>query len=427
MYLDSASKEQLQQWETEALEQYTAFKNMSLSLDITRGKPSAQQLDLSNDLDGILQDDFICEDGTDARNYGGIEGITEIRRLGAEILGVKLEEVIAGGNASLTFMYQCIHFSYLFGFGEEGSAWRNEANVKFLCPVPGYDRHFAIGEEMGFEMVNIPMTSEGPDMDVVEKLVASDRSIKGMWCVPKYSNPTGTIYSDDVVARIAKLGSIAAPNFRVFWDNAYAVHDLAEEPRSLACIIDYCREYDTVKSVFQFASTSKITHAGAGVSFFATSEEYLTEFKKHLFTLTIGPDKVSQLRHARKFPDLASLRAHMQKHAEIVRPKFAAVIVQLETSFSDSDIGSWESPEGGYFVSFDSRPGLATEIVKLAAETGVKLTPAGSTFPYKQDPDDKNVRLAPTLPKQAELETAMEVFIVCVKLASIRQQLAKIG
>jgi len=271
------------------------------------------------------------------------------------------------------------------------------------------------------------MTPEGPDMDQVEALVSTDPGVKGIWCVPKYQNPTGVVFSDEVVERIARLGLVAAPNFRVFWDNAYVVHDLVDDPPQLANIMDFCRRHGTEDSVYQFASTSKITFAGAGVAFMAASRANLASFLKHLNIATIGPDKVNQLRCVRMFPDLDALRVHMRKHAELLRPKFDAVIRHLDENFTASDLGSWEVPRGGYFVSFDSRPGLAREIVRLAGEVGVKLTPAGATYPYGRDPQDRNIRLAPSLPVLHEVNATMEVFVTCVKLASVRQRLQQMG
>lgn len=423
MQLDQATPDQLQLWEQELAEQYTAIKAQKLNLDLTRGKPSAQQLDLSNELDGILAGQYVTESGVDTRNYGGIDGIAEARQLGAHILGIPPENVLAGGNSSLTLMHQAMMTAYFFGFSGADSAWQKAGKVKFLCPVPGYDRHYGICEQMGIEMVTVPMTADGPDMDSVEDLVKSDPSIKGMWCVPKYSNPTGVVYSDDTVARIAALGKIAGPNFLVFWDNAYAVHDLSATPKSLASIMDACKTAGTEDSVLQFASTSKITHAGSGVAFMGASANNLAGFKKVIGFLTIGPDKTNQLRHAKFFAADGSLSAHMAKHAEIIRPRFAAVLKHLDEAFSDNDLGQWESADGGYFISFDTRAGLAQEVVKLAGEAGVKLTPAGATYPYGKDPDNRNIRIAPTVPSVEQVNSAMEVFVLCVKLASVRQAL----
>ena len=425
MNIDSASKDQLQQWENELAAEYRAFKAESLNLDLTRGKPSVEQLSLADNIDGILEGNYKCQDGTDVRNYGGLLGIPEMRRLGAELLGVDEKEVIAGGNSSLTFMHLCFVFACLYGPSGKGSQWHRERMPRFLCPVPGYDRHFSICEDLDVRMVNVDMTDTGPDMDQVEELVRKDPSIKGMWCVPKYSNPTGIIYSDETVERIAKLGLIAPPDFRVFWDNAYSVHDLTDEPPVLANIMALCKKHGTEDLVYQFASTSKITFAGGGISFLGASTANLAAFEKHLFVLTIGPDKVNQLRHAKLFPDLNAIKDHMRKHAALLRPKFAAVIDHLEKGLAGTGLGTWSNPQGGYFISFSALPGLATEIIKLAGEAGVKLTPAGATFPYKQDPQNTNIRLAPSFPKLEELNKTMEVFVNCVKLASVRQKLAQ--
>jgi len=422
--IDTASKAQLQQWENELAAEFQAFKGQSLNLDLTRGKPSAEQLSLADNLDGILAGNYKCVDGTDSRNYGGLLGIPEMRKLGAELLGVRLNEIIAGGNSSLTFMHLCFVFACLYGPGGKGTQWHRERTPGFLCPVPGYDRHFSICEDLDVRMINVDMTEHGPDMDQVESLVSKDPGIKGMWCVPKYSNPTGIVYSDETVERIARLGRLAGADFRVFWDNAYAVHDLTDDPPRLANIMDLCRKHGTENLVYQFSSTSKITFAGAGVSFLAASAANIAEFEKHLFIQTIGPDKVNQLRHARLFPDLAAIRNQMTKHAALLRPKFEAVLTQLQRHFADSDLGTWSSPQGGYFISFNTRPGLASVVIHLAAEAGVKLTPAGSTYPYKKDPVNRNIRLAPSFPKLAELNKSLEVFVTCVKLASVRQKLA---
>ncbi|MCB1755305.1 MAG: aminotransferase class I/II-fold pyridoxal phosphate-dependent enzyme [Gammaproteobacteria bacterium] len=423
MHIDTASDEQLQQWLQELEHQYEQIKAQGLKLDLTRGKPSAEQLDLANALDGDLGGDFKAPDGTDVRNYGGLDGLPDMKAFGGSVLDVPPEEVLVGGNSSLTLMYQTILFAWLFGVGDQGKAWRHEDKVRFLCPVPGYDRHFAITEELGIEMVNVPMTDSGPDMDLVEKLVAEDSSIKGIWCVPKYSNPTGCIYSAETVDRMAQLGRIAADNFRIIWDNAYAVHDL-DKPQSLASIRERCVEHGTLDSVYQFTSTSKVTFAGAGVSFMASSPANLKKFKKHLAIATIGPDKVNQLRHLRLIADKETLMRHMAQHASLLRPRFSAVLEHLQDAFAETDIASWTHPYGGYFVSFESRPGLAQTIVKLASDAGVVLTPAGATYPYGKDEQDSNIRLAPSFPSLDDINAAMEVFVVCVKLATVRQKLS---
>lgn len=424
MRLKSATFEQLQQWNKELEVQYEALQVRGLKLDVTRGKPSAAQLDLANALDGDLGGDYTAPDGTDVRNYGGLDGLPDMKALGASLLDVPVDEVLVGGNSSLTLMYQAIMFAWCFGVGENGKAWSKEEKVRFLCPVPGYDRHFAITEEFGIEMINVPMGENGPDMDEVERLIAEDPSIKGIWCVPKYSNPTGCVYSADTVDRMAKLGTVATDNFRIFWDNAYIIHDLNGE-LAVQSIRERCEEYGTEDSVYQFSSTSKVSFAGAGVSFMSASSANLKRYKKHLGIATIGPDKVNQLRHLRLFADKSSLVTHMQQHADLLKPRFAAVLDLLESAFADSDMASWSKPSGGYFVSFDAEPGLAEEIVALASATGVVLTPAGATFPYGRDPDNKNIRIAPSFPVLDDIKAAMDVFVVCVKLASVRHRIAQ--
>ena len=423
MRLESATNEQLQQWCAELTEQYNTIKNIGLKLDVTRGKPSAEQLDLANALDGDLGGDYTSPDGADVRNYGGLDGLPDMKALGASVLDVPVDEVLVGGNSSLTLMYQAIMFAWCFGVGENGKAWSKEEKVRFLCPVPGYDRHFSITEEFGIEMINVPMDENGPDMDIVEKLVAEDSSIKGIWCVPKYSNPTGCIYSTETIDRMAKLGRVAADNFRIFWDNAYIIHDLDGE-LAFPSIREYCELHGTLDSVYQFTSTSKVSFAGAGISFMSASTANLKRYRKHLGIATIGPDKVNQLRHLRLFKNKAGLAAHMAQHAALLKPRFTAVLDHLDAAFSDSDLASWTKPSGGYFVSFDARQGLAEEIVALASDAGVVLTPAGAPFPYGRDPENKNIRIAPSFPDLKDINSAMEVFVVCVKLASVRQKLA---
>lgn len=427
MQLDNASVAQLRELESQLTEQYQAILARKLSLDLTRGKPSAEQLNLSDTMDGLLKGNYIAADGTDTRNYGGLDGLPEAKQLGAHIMGVEPANVLVGGNSSLTLMFQVMLAAYQFGLKDAASAWKNEGEVKFLCPVPGYDRHYTVCEQLGIKMINVPMTSTGPDMDIVESLVKADQSIKGMWCVPKYSNPTGVVYSDETVERIAKLGQIASTNFRVFWDNAYSVHDLIANAPQLASILEATRRNGTEDSVVQFASTSKITHAGSGVAFVAASAANLAGFKKFLNSCTIGPDKVNQIRHSRFLPNKDALMAHMAKHAELLNPRFEAVLSALSKAFDGTDLGAWEKPVGGYFVSFDTRKGCAKETVRLAAEAGVKLTPAGATYPYGKDPEDRNIRIAPSVPTVPEVVGAMEVFVTCVKLASVKQKLASLS
>jgi DNA-binding transcriptional MocR family regulator len=423
LYLDAASADQCRQWEAQLTEAYQTLKARGLNLDITRGKPSSEQLSLSDALDGILDNNYRAADGSDTRNYGGLDGLPEAKQLGSLLLDIPAEAVLVGGNSSLTLMFQAVMVGQYFGYTGPDSAWQQHGKVKFICPVPGYDRHFTVTETFGIEMVTVPMTASGPDMDAVEALIKSDPSIRGMWNVPRFSNPTGVVYSDDTVKRIAALGKIAHPTFRVFWDNAYAVHQLTDNAPALANIHRYCQELGTEDSVLQFGSTSKISHAGAGVAFMGASAKNLAGFKKMLSASTIGPDKENQLRHCKFIPDAAALKSLMDKHAALLRPRFETVLKKLDDAFADSDLGSWEKPQGGYFVSFDARPGCAQEIVRLAAEAGVKLTPAGATFPYGKDPENRNIRIAPSVPTVDEIATAMDVFVLCVKLASVREKL----
>ncbi|MEE4361620.1 MAG: aminotransferase class I/II-fold pyridoxal phosphate-dependent enzyme [Pseudomonadales bacterium] len=418
-------RDALTRLEAEARARHDAFRQAGLALDLTRGKPAPDQLDLSDALDGILDGDYRAADGTDVRNYGGLLGIDEARRLGGALLGVPAELVMAGGNSSLTLMYLFVETAHLFGLEGPGSAWRDQGMpIRVLCPVPGYDRHFTICEQLGIELVTVPMGIDGPDMDAVEAAVTADPGIKGIWCVPKYSNPTGCVYSDETVARLARLPALAGPGFRVLWDNAYAVHDLGETPPELADIMQLARDAGTEHGIAMFASTSKITHAGSGVAFFAAAAPVLEAFTKRLSALMIGPDKVNQLRHARLLPDLATLRTHMGRQAALIRPKFEAVRDALDAGLGNSGLASWTDPEGGYFVSVDTLPGVASEVVRLAGEVGVKLTPAGATFPYGHDPEDRNIRISPTYPPLEDVRHAMDVFVNSVKLASARRLLA---
>ena len=421
---DGLANETVAAWERELAARFEALKDAGLALDLTRGKPGAEQLALSDRLDDGLGGDYRLDDGTDVRNYGGLTGIPEARSLGAELLGVHPDEVIAGGNSSLTLMYEYVLNAWLHGPLGPETAWRREPGpLKFLCVVPGYDRHFRITESLGFELVSVRIGDDGPDMDRVEALVAGDPRIKGIWCVPKYSNPTGHIYSDAVVERFAQLARRAGPNFRILWDNAYAVHDLDDDPPVPANLMDSCRAAGTEDSVVLLASTSKITRAGAGVAFLAASAANRAAFTKHLGVQTIGPDKVNQLRHVRFLRETGGIRALMRRHAAIVRPKFDLVRRHLDQGLAPDGIGSWTRPRGGYFLSFETPPGLAARVVALAAEAGVKLTPAGATFPYGRDPDDTNIRIAPTYPSLDEIDRAMPVFVNAVALAAVRQRL----
>lgn len=421
---DGLSHETLVARERTLSVEFEALKGAGLALNLTRGKPSPEQLALSDPLDAAVAGDYHSEDGTDVRNYGGLLGIPEARRLGAELLGVGPEAVIAGGNASLTFMYQYVLHAWLNGALGPETAWRLEPGpLKFLCVVPGYDRHFTITESLGFELINVRIGDGGPDMDEVEALVADDPRIKGIWCVPKYSNPTGHVYSDEVVERLARLARRAGPGFRILWDNAYVVHDLDDEPPVLANLMERCRAAGTEDSAIMFASTSKITRAGSGVAFMAASAANLASFTKHLGAQTIGPDKLNQLRHVRFLRDAGGIRAHMRRQAASVRPKFERVLRHLDDGLAADGLGSWSRPRGGYFLSFETPSGLAAEVVRLAGEAGVKLTPAGATFPYGRDPNDSNIRIAPTYPSLDELDRALPVFVTAVALAAARQRL----
>ncbi len=425
MHIDKATEAELRAALADLHEQYDALAAKNLNLDLTRGKPSAAQVALSDALDGILDGNYRAADGSDARNYGGLEGLPEARALFAEVLGTAPEETLVGGNSSLTLMYQVVDFALREGLRGAESAWGNQAQVKFLCPVPGYDRHFSVCEYLGIEMIPVRLLDSGPDMDQVEALVAADADIKGIWCVPRFSNPTGCVYSADTVERLARLPQVASANFIVMWDNAYAVHTLGDDAPTLDSIAAHARELGTMDGIFQFGSTSKITFAGAGVAFVGSSERNLAAFRAHLAFQTIGPDKVNQLRHVRFLKDSETLSAHMSRHAALLKPRFDAVLGTLERELAGSGMGSWTTPQGGYFVSFDALPGLASEIVALAGNVGVKLTPAGATFPYGKDPDNRNIRLSPSFPAQDDVQASVDVFVLCVKIASIKQRLGR--
>ncbi|HWA77268.1 MAG TPA: aminotransferase class I/II-fold pyridoxal phosphate-dependent enzyme [Polyangiaceae bacterium] len=399
---------------------YAAVKQKGLKLDMTRGKPSNEQLDLANGLTAILSsDEYKAADGTDARNYGGLDGLPEMKAIFAELLETTPASVIVGGASSLTMMHDAVVRGLLHGVPGGDGPW-SKAKIKFLCPAPGYDRHFAICQHHGIEMIPVDLDVNGPDMAAVEKLVKADASIKGMWCVPKYSNPTGETYSAEVVQRLAAMPT-AAPDFRLFWDNAYAVHDLYEASDPLVDILSTCAKAGNPNRALEFASTSKISFAGAGVAALLSSAENVADAKKHLAIQTIGPDKMNQLRHVRFFRNAAGVKAHMQKHAALLRPKFEAVTRIFERDLGGTGLSTWTKPRGGYFISLDTLDGCASEVVRLADEAGVKLTPAGATFPLGKDPRNRNIRIAPSLPPVSQVETAMEVVTLCVKLASARK------
>ena len=413
--------------EKEKLEaMYQDYKGQNLALNMSRGKPSASQLDLSKGMMDVLRSDsnLTCEDGTDCRNYGVLDGIPEAKRLLGGMIGAKPEQVIVYGNSSLNVMYdsvaRCMYEGVL-----GGKPWALQGKVKFLCPVPGYDRHFGITEHFGVEMINVPMTPDGPDMDMVEKLVSEDPLVKGIWCVPKYTNPQGYVYSDETVRRFANLKP-AAKDFRIFWDNAYVIHHLYDDKQDeILDIISECEKAGNPDMVFEFASTSKVSFPGSGIAALASSEANLADIKKSLTIQTIGYDKLNQLRHVRYFKDINGLKEHMRKHAEQMRPKFEAVLEVLNTELGGLGIGSWYAPRGGYFISFDAMEGCAKEIVAKCKEAGVKLTNAGATFPYGKDPKDSNIRIAPSFPTPEEMAQAADLFVLCVKLVSVEKLLAK--
>ena len=423
MKLEELSITQIEERQLQLEKQYAAYKSAGLSLDLTRGKPGAEQLDLSNSLDGILQGFYLIQDGTDVRNYGGLTGIPEARKLGGLFMDLPAEEVMVGGNSSLTLMYNYIHFMMESVWLAESQV--SNATIKFLCPVPGYDRHFTICDAFNIEMIPVDMLDDGPDMDQIERLIAQDASIKGIWCVPKYSNPTGVTYTSQVVERFAKLPTNAGNHFKIMWDNAYAVHDLNDQPDQLANLMDAAREAETTESIVMFASTSKVTFAGSGISFIGLSQDNLKAFETFLSASAIGPDKVNQLRHVRFLVDAAGIQAHMRKHRDIIGPKFEMVDNVLSQHLGGKGIARWTKPMGGYFVSLDTLPGLASTIITMAGDVGVKLTPAGATFPNGDDPRNQNIRIAPTFPSTQALRQALEVFVVCLELASIKQLLER--
>lgn len=426
MHLCEMSKNELTNLEAQLKKDYQAFKDRNLKLDMSRGKPGADQLDLTSDMLETLTSgsDLKCENGMDTRNYGLLDGIPEAKRMFSQMIGVSENEIIVCGNSSLNIMYDTITRAMLFGVVGSERPWCKEKKVKFLCPVPGYDRHFGVCESLGIEMINVPMNADGPDMDLVEKLVAEDSQIKGIWCVPMYSNPEGVTYSDEVVKRFAALKT-AAPDFRIFWDNAYCIHHLTDTPDSLLNILDECKKAGNPNKVFIFASTSKVSFPGSGVAVVGASEENIAQIKSIMNFQTIGHDKVNQLRHVRYFKDFDGIVEHMKKHRAIIEPKFAVVLKHLESEIAPLGIAEWKNPNGGYFISVDTMDGCAKRVVALCKEAGVVLTGAGATFPYGKDPRDRNIRIAPTFPPVSELEIAMELFCLAVKLASVEKLLAE--
>ena len=422
------TKEELQELRKQLSTKYREYQGKDLRLDMSRGKPSVDQLDLSMGMMDVLSsdDDLTCGDGTDCRNYGVLDGIKEAKELLGDMMEVHPDQIIIYGNSSLNVMYDTVSRSMTQGV-MGNTPWCKLDKVKFLCPVPGYDRHFAITEYFGIEMINVPMTPTGPDMDIVEELIANDDSIKGIWCVPKYSNPQGISYSDETVRRFARLKP-AAPDFRIYWDNAYTIHHLYDHDQDhLIEILAECKRAGNPDLVYKFASTSKVSFPGSGIAAIACSQNNLVDIKKQLKIQTIGHDKVNQLRHVRFFGDIHGMVEHMRKHADIMRPKFEAVIEILERELGGLGIGSWTSPKGGYFISFDSLDGCAKSIVGRCKKAGLIMTGAGATYPYGKDPHDSNIRIAPSYPPLSDLILAMELFALCVKIVSIDKLLAEMN
>lgn len=420
------SREELISLKAELEQSFVDAKGKGLKLDMSRGKPTPAQLDMAMDLMDVLNSEssLKAEDGTDCRNYGVMDGLPEAKQLMADMMGVPAENVLVYGNASLSIMYDAVSRSVTHGV-MGSTPWCKLEKVKFLCPAPGYDRHFKITEHFGIEMITIPMTSEGPDMDLVEKYVQEDDAVKGIWCVPKYSNPQGISYSDETVRRFANLKP-AAEDFRIYWDNAYVIHHLYEDKQDeILEILSECEKAGHPDMVFEFCSTSKVSFAGAGVAAMAASKANLDFVKKSMTIQTISYDKINQLRHVRYFKNLEGMKAHMKKHADIMRPKFEAVLEVLDRELTGLEIGEWTKPRGGYFISFDAMEGCAKAIVSKCKEAGVVLTGAGATFPYGKDPKDSNIRIAPSFPTPEEMAAATDLFVLCVKLVSVKKLLGE--
>ena len=420
------SKAQLLSCQSELQKKYENYVNEKLKLDMSRGKPSKAQLDLSMPMLDVINSssDMTTENGTDVRNYGLLDGIPEAKKLMGDMMDADPSQVIVWGNSSLNIMYDCVARSVLFGV-MGSTPWSKLDKVKFLCPVPGYDRHFGVTEQFGIEMINVPVLADGPDMDMVEEYVNNDPAVKGIWCVPVYANPTGSVYSEETVKRMAALKP-AAKDFRIYWDNAYCVHHLFDEEEKQAKvlnILEECEKAGNPDMVYQFCSTSKVTFAGAGIAAMSSSPANIADIKSKIQWSTIGPDKINQLRHVRFFKDADGLREHMKKHAAIVRPKFEEVLGTLDRELSELEIAQWSHPMGGYFVSFDAMEGCAKKIVEKCKEAGLVLTGAGAAFPYGKDPKDSNIRIAPTMPPMEELKEAMKLFVTCVKLVTVEKLL----
>lgn len=423
MQLKDMDAAQLQALKTDLQKQYEDYQKMGLSLNMSRGKPCKEQLDLSMPMLDIKE--IKAADGTDARNYGVLDGLPEAKAFMADFMSVPVENVIVFGNSSLNIMYDTVMRAYVFGVLPGSTPWKDQGQIKFLCPAPGYDRHFGVTEAFGFELVEVPMTENGPDMDCVEALVAADAQIKGIWCVPKYSNPQGYVYSDETVRRLAAMPT-AADDFRVFWDNAYCVHHLdMAKPAQILDFLAECAAAGNPERPYIFGSTSKITFPGAGLAAFAAGRQTIQYVKKLMASQTIGYDKLNQLRHIKFFGNIDGLLAHMAKHAAILRPKFELVADILQRELGGLGCAEWTTPQGGYFMSFNTLPGLAKKVVAMCKAAGVELTGAGATYPYGVDKEDKNIRLAPSMPPLDDLRQAAELFCLCVKLASVEKLLAE--
>ena len=422
--IKSMSKGELSQLKESLLRQYDSYKARGLTLDMSRGKPCKEQLDISEELLSAIKSNNECFDsnGMDCRNYGILDGIPEAKKLFADLMEVSPEEVIIGGNSSLNMMYDTIARAMLFGVDGVSEPWGKQGKITFICPVPGYDRHFSVCESLGINMITVPLNADGPDMDMVEKLVAEDESIKGMWNIPKYSNPTGITYSDEVVRRLAALKP-KAKDFRIFWDNAYIIHDLNETGDKLLNILEEAKKYGNEDMIYIFMSTSKVSFPGAGVAAMASSAKNVAYIKKKMFAQTIGPDKLNQLRHVRYYKTAEGVRKYMKKHSAIIKPRFDVVLEALSKELGDTGVAEWFNPNGGYFVSVNVENGCAKRVVALLKDAGVAMTGAGATFPYGNDPDDRNIRIAPTYPPIEELRIAMELFCICAKLAAVEKYL----
>jgi aspartate/methionine/tyrosine aminotransferase len=413
------SEQERRKIKEELLQRYAEFQSRRITLDMTRGKPCVEQLELSlGMLEGDIAGAYLTPSGLDCRNYGGLDGIPEAKKLFSDYMGVEADELILGGNSSLNMMHDTILRAMVKGVADGAQPWGQLSKVKFLCPSPGYDRHFFICEYLGIEMIPIDMQENGPAMDQIETLVAADEAIKGIWCVPQYSNPTGSVFSDEVVERLAGMKTRAA-DFRIFWDNAYAVHHLVDTPIQLKNLLAACKQAGNPERAFMFGSTSKISFAGAGLAIMAGSQKNMQWVTNQMAFQTIGPDKLNQLRHTLFFKDMGGIEAHMKKHAAILKPKFDAVQRILENELKGKNIASWSKPQGGYFVSIDTLEGCAAKVIKKAADAGVKLTQAGSTYPYKNDPLDRNIRIAPSFPPLADIQAAMELVAICIQLVSL--------